>query len=135
MRSMVRITASVLLAVLLNLPQAGVCAEKIAHHGMIVENTGSPYDCIACHDGLVASQAHFCTVECGFGTSHSISKAYPPRLKEDSYAPIESLQKKGIRLFNGKVSCVSCHDLKKSTKDHLIIDNGGSNLCYSCHRT
>ncbi len=134
MSSRVRITAAVLLAVLLNLPQVGVCAEKIAHHGMIVENSGNPYDCIACHDGLVASEAHFCTVECGFGSSHSISKVYPPRFKEDSYAPVESLRENGIRLFNGKVSCASCHDLKNPTKDHLIMDNGGSALCFSCHR-
>ena len=134
MRSIALITTAILVAILLNFQKVGVCAEKIAHFGVIVEDTGSPYDCIACHDGLIASQVHFCTVECGFGTSHSISKEYPPRLDENAYAPTESLQKKGIRLFNGKVSCVSCHDLNKSTKDLLIVDNGGSNLCYSCHR-
>lgn len=135
MRTMALITATVMLALPPYLLTDAVCAERIAHHGMTVENSESPYDCIACHDGLVAPEAHFCTVECGFGSSHSIFKEYPPRSKEDSYAPAESLQKKGIRLFKGKVSCASCHDLRNQSKDHLIMDNGGSALCFSCHRT
>lgn len=133
MRTMALIAATVLLAFLLNLPKDGVSAERVAHYGQMVENNGGPNDCIVCHDGLIAPDAHYCTVECGFGASHSIFKEYPPRSKEGSYAPVESLQEKGMRLFNGKVSCVSCHDLRKSTKYHLIMDNSRSALCFSCH--
>ena len=134
MRITALITTSVLIAFLLNIPKVGISAETIAHYGQIVENSGDPHGCIACHDGLTASDAHFCTVECGFGRSHSISKEYPPRSKESSFAPVESLQKKGIRLFNGKVSCVSCHDLTKSTKYNLIMEDSGSAICFACHR-
>ena len=54
-------------------------------------------------------------------------------MKESFYAPVGSLQGKGIRLFNGKLSCVSCHDLKNSTKYNLVMDNSSSALCFSCH--
>lgn len=135
MRTMALIAVSIVLALLLYLLTDGVYAEQVAHHGQIVDNSGDPKECIACHDGLIAPQAHYCTVECGFGTSHSILKDYPPREKESFYKPVESLQEKGIRLFDGKVICVSCHDLRITTKYHLIIDNSGSALCYSCHIT
>jgi predicted CXXCH cytochrome family protein len=120
---------------LLNLLKDGISAEQVDHHGQMVDDSSDPKDCIVCHDGLIAPEAHFCTVECGFGTSHSILKEYPPRMKESSYAPVESLQKKGIRLYNGKVSCVSCHDIKKTTQYHLVMDNSDSTLCFACHIT
>ncbi len=133
MRIMALITASVLIALLLIFLKAGISSEQVVHYGQIIDNDGGPNDCIVCHNGVTARQARFCTVDCGFATPHSIFKEYPPRSKENSYAPAESLQAKGIRLFNGMVSCVSCHDLKKSTKFYLIVDNGGSALCFSCH--
>lgn len=134
MRVMTLIWASLLVSFVLHLPKDGVSDERVVHHGQVVDNNGGPSDCITCHDGLTAPTAHFCTVECGFGTSHSVFKEYPPMSKENSYIPAESLQEKGIRLFDGKVSCVSCHDLRKTTKFHLIMDNNGSALCFSCHR-
>ena len=114
-------------------PKAGVFAEPVAHYGLTVDNDGGPYACIVCHDGVTAKPAPYCTVECGFATPHSNLKEYPTRSKESSYAPVESLIGKGIRLFNGTVSCGSCHDLNKATKYHLSVDNSSSSLCFSCH--
>lgn len=133
MRVKAFVTVSFLLVFLLCLLNVGVSAEQVDHHGQMVDVGGDPRNCTVCHDGLVAQDARYCRVECGFGSSHSILKEYPPRMNESSYAPVESLQEKGIRLFNGKVSCESCHDLKKSTEYHLIMDNSGSVLCFSCH--
>lgn len=132
---MALVTASVMLTFLLYLLKDGVSAEQISHHGQMVDDSGDPNDCIVCHDGIIASYARYCTSECSAVTSHSIFKDYPPRLKERYYAPVESLRVKGIRLFNGKVSCVSCHDLRQSAKYHLIMDNKGDALCLSCHKT
>lgn len=135
MRVMALITASMLLVLLLYFLKDGISAEQIDHHGQMVDYSSDPNDCIVCHDGVIAPESHSCTVECGFGGSHSILKEYPPLMKESSYASVESLQEKGIRLYNGRVVCVSCHDLRKTTKYHLVMDNSGSALCYACHIT
>ena len=133
MKVMIFIVVSLLLTILLYLTSDGVSAGQIAHNGWMVNDSGDPSECIVCHDGSTASIAHYCTVDCSVVTPHSIMKDYPPVLKEDSYAPVKSLEEKGIRLFNGKLGCVSCHDLKKTKKSHLIMDNAGSALCFSCH--
>jgi len=133
MRRLGLIAATVLAAFAPFQPTESRAAERIAHHGQLVENIGDPSSCISCHDGLTATNAHFCTVECDFKGSHSIMKDYPPRFKEDAYAPTESLTEKGIRLYNGKVSCVSCHDLNQPAKYHLIFSNNPSSLCSACH--
>lgn len=108
-------------------------AEQVEHHGQQVEQNGTTTDCIACHDGSIAKNVSVCTVKCGFNDSHSVFKDYPPRGKEGSYVPVNSLQEKGIQLVNGKVACISCHDLKKTGKYRLVIDNEKSRLCFACH--
>ena len=135
MRVVTLISAFIMLALLLYLLMDGVSAGQVAHHGQTVEDSGDPSDCIVCHDGVIAPEAHYCTTDCSAATAHSILKEYPPRFKERSYAPLGSVLKKGIRLFNGKVSCISCHDLRSSMQYHLIMDNSGSALCFSCHLT
>lgn len=133
MKVLALITLTVMFAFLLYFVKRGGAAEQIAHNGWMVNDSGDPSECIVCHDGSTASIAHYCTVDCSVVTPHSIMKDYPPALKEGSYAPVTSLEEKGIRLFNGKLGCVSCHDLKKKKGAHLIMDNAGSALCFSCH--
>ncbi len=108
-------------------------SEQIEHHGQLVQIKGELDDCIVCHDGTAASHTPFCTVKCNFKSPHSVLKEYPPRGKEGEYAPISSLPEKGIRLFDGKITCVSCHDLANPDKNHLVVSNKGSNLCFGCH--
>jgi predicted CXXCH cytochrome family protein len=107
-------------------------AEKVNHHGNAVETEGTAESCIACHDGSVAGNTAFCTVKCDFSTPHSIRKKYPPSGKEASYAPVGAVKAKGIRIVNGMVTCISCHDLKNRVVDHLILDDKGR-LCAICH--
>lgn len=133
MRSIALITVSMLLVLLPFFLKDGMSVEQVDHHGQMVDDSGDPIDCIVCHDGMIAPESHPCIVECGFGGSHPILKEYPPSMKESSYAPAGSLLAKGIRLFNGKLSCVSCHHLKNATKYHLVMDNSNSALCFSCH--
>jgi predicted CXXCH cytochrome family protein len=126
--------ASALFVYALAMPESGVSGTMVKHFGHMVENDAEPYSCIACHNGLLAKNAHLCTVECGFGGPHSILKTYPPLFQEDNYASVDELREKGIRLFEGEVTCVSCHDLSKTSKYQLSVDNTKSALCFICHR-
>ena len=108
-------------------------SEMVNHHGQLIELGEDSSDCIVCHDGTVTSNAAFCTRNCNHGTAHSVAKEYPPRGREDSYAPVDSLRQKGIRLNNGQTTCLSCHNLNNQAKYHLVIDNSGSALCFACH--
>jgi len=107
--------------------------EKVDHYGQVVEISGNISDCVVCHDGTIASNSSFCIKSCDLNTAHSVDKSYPPRGQEGSYAPVSSIWGKGIRLYDGKTTCLSCHNLKNPEKFHLVIDNSGSTLCFTCH--
>ena len=108
-------------------------AEAVQHHGLMVEADDTLTYCVSCHDGSVASNASFCTVQCSATTPHPVQKHYPPLGKEKLYAPTGLVQAKGIKLPEGKVTCISCHNLRNPGKNHLVIDNRGSRLCLTCH--
>ncbi len=108
-------------------------AAKVLHHGVAVEEDATSRECLACHDGASANNVSFCTVRCGFDTSHSVEKHYPPIGKAHLYAPAALLRANGIKLINGNVTCVSCHNLKKNDRYHLVMDNSHSQLCLTCH--
>lgn len=108
-------------------------AADVAHRGAMADPNGSAQHCLSCHDGALASHAATCTVQCGFSASHSILKPYPPRGKERQFAPLQSILKKGIKLENQKVTCISCHNLQGTVKYLLVVDNSKSDLCITCH--
>lgn len=114
----------------LSVPSFG---EPVEHHGAKVDADSTSESCISCHDGSVANAASFCRVTCDFSSSHSILKAYPPRGKASEYASAAEVQAKGIKLIQGKVACISCHDLRKPDPLHLVMTNAKSALCLSCH--
>lgn len=121
-------------AALLVFSQAdGAHAGMVSHHSLTVEADGSASECLGCHDGAAATTVSSCAVQCGSKSSHSILKDYPPRGKESEYAPAASLAAKGIRLVDGKVTCISCHNLNNPDKHHLVMDDTGSKLCFACH--
>jgi predicted CXXCH cytochrome family protein len=121
-----------LLVVLMVLSTA--TAEMVEHHGQSVEAEGAARDCLSCHDGSRASNVAICTVQCNFKTSHSILRPYPPKGKESQYASVADLAAKGIKLVDGKVTCISCHKLSSPAKKHLIRDEQGR-MCTICHIT
>jgi predicted CXXCH cytochrome family protein len=112
-----------------------VRAEVISHHTAMVEANGPAHLCISCHDGTSAKHVSFCTVKCEFSGSHALLKNYPPARKANAYAPAAVLQAKGLKLENGKVTCISCHDLRKPSRYHLVLENTESRLCLVCHVT
>lgn len=124
----------VLATVLLALFQLRSKAEMIPHHGLEVLADGVAMDCLGCHDGSVAGVVSFCRVECNFRSPHSILKTYPPLGKEEQYLPLESMLQEGMKLEDGKITCISCHNLRNSDRFHLQLDDAGRELCFVCHR-
>lgn len=115
-------------------------------------------DCLSCHSGELASDVHAPRIGAGFRqkSNHPIGMMYESSAmkKPMEYVPLSQLNR-NIILENGRVTCISCHLLKKpgqnngqmaqsepggdislrctSTK-YLTVSYEGSNLCISCHR-
>ncbi len=104
-----------------------VHAEQILHHGIAVESEGTAQDCLLCHDGYMTSSAFSYTVR----SSHSILKNYPPVRDRRRYAPVAAVRMRGVKIVNGKITCISCHNLKNPEKFHLAVEK--SKLCVICH--
>jgi predicted CXXCH cytochrome family protein len=108
-------------------------AETVSHHTTTVEANGRAAVCISCHDGKTAKHVSFCAAKCDYAGSHAVMKDYPPAGRADKFAPATVLQAKGINLEDGKVTCISCHDLRKTGRYHLVMSNKQSRLCLACH--
>lgn len=39
-----------------------------------------------------------------------------------------------IVLYNGAITCITCHGSESHNGKRTVLDNSGSTLCYSCHR-
>lgn len=129
-KGLVNVVLVVMLGILLPMQAS---AERIDHDGVKVEADGPVRDCLSCHDGALADAVSSCSVRCDFSTGHSLMKDYPPRGKEALYSPAAVVTAKGIKLVNGKVTCISCHNLRNPSRNHLVMDNTGSKLCLTCH--
>lgn len=108
-------------------------AEEVRHHGISVEADGTLVQCVSCHDGSAAHNVSFCTSQCSAATSHSVLKNYPPAGRQASFAPLAVVKSKGIKFDQGRVTCISCHNLRNPSKNHLVMENRGSSLCLTCH--
>jgi predicted CXXCH cytochrome family protein len=98
-------------------------------------------ECITCHDGITAKAVNHRISD---GNTHrvksieTIKGAHPVGMDYDKfgwnkeYVPSEILTK-DIILINGKVGCVSCHNLLGNNDKYLAVDNSTSKLCFSCH--
>jgi hypothetical protein len=88
-------------------------------------------ECLSCHNGMVGRAISVCLGnECMYTRNHSIMGSYPPHGKERAYASVKEIQDAGCILEDGKVTCLSCHDLTKPPP-HIIRD--GDRLCFICH--
>jgi predicted CXXCH cytochrome family protein len=102
--------------------------------------------CLGCHDGTVATStiggAHsmLAGVREGFAMpdgfvwrDHPIGIPYSRERRE--YRPESFVLKEGIRLPEGRVECISCHD-PHNAHGHakmLSVSNKRSALCLTCH--
>ena len=133
MKKLLWISGVFLLVTLGLLTPAWLQTELIEHHGQMIDANSPARGCLSCHDGATAKFVSFCTVRCDFSGAHSLLRRYPPARKAAQYAPTAVIQARGIKLENGQVTCNSCHDLRKSTPNHLVMENTGSRLCLTCH--
>lgn len=102
-------------------------------------------ECLSCHDGSVGKAA---PVKAGlwqhsdplFGPTpqpytgvHPVGIDYEEsRMDHDDLKPSMMIPKM-IKLVNGKVSCISCHDPYSTRKGKLITDNRNGQICLGCH--
>jgi predicted CXXCH cytochrome family protein len=106
--------------------------------------------CLSCHDGSVAidtfgaeplrtesmlgSRGRIGT-HGDLGTDHPVGIRYPDH--DRSYHPRAEVESDGsVRLPEGRVECVSCHDVHSAgvTDKLLVKSNDRSALCLTCHR-
>ena len=96
------------------------------HVATVIDHQGKKVDindataCLRCHDNM---KDH----------SHPVMVAYPPAVKEKEYASVAVVEKSGIKLLDGKVACVTCHDLTNPQPSHPIKNMSNSELCLVCH--
>lgn len=97
--------------------------------------------CLTCHDGSLARDDGTVSLAAGVWThdgyegrnSHPIGVRYrDARGGRHGYRDISELPGV-VRLPDGKVECVSCHNPYSSNDKLLVIDNHGSRLCLTCH--
>ena len=108
-------------------------AELVAHHGTNVEADAPVSECILCHDGFTATYITMCVNNCNRRNSHPVLRDYPPDGKQKEYFSLETISSRGVPLEDGKITCISCHELRNNTPFHLRFDNYRSRLCFACH--
>jgi predicted CXXCH cytochrome family protein len=96
--------------------------------------------CLGCHTsgsyagGGVVSVGSNGVLRHGSGASaHPIGMLYSRVSRNADYQPESVLAQKNIVLSEGKVSCVSCHEVYKKEHGKLIITMDRSALCFACH--
>lgn len=102
--------------------------------------------CLGCHDGTVAvsvlgaSHALLAGQREGFDApdgfvwrDHPIGVPYPT--DRGQYHPRAAVETQGVRLPDGRMECVSCHDPhnEHGGDNMLIMSNRRSALCLTCH--
>lgn len=91
--------------------------------------------CLSCHSGSGGPHVRFCLIGqkdegCG---GHIISASYAALAAQDkSLLPASSLPPE-IALYEGKITCVSCHGSDPHGGVPLAMDNSRSALCRACH--
>lgn len=88
--------------------------------------------CLKCHDGSTGKLITICLGrDCLYLRNHSMMHPYPPATKVNDYASRAEIEQAGCVLEEGKITCLSCHDLTKPAP-HLI--KSGDQLCLICHK-
>ncbi len=114
---------------------AGVAlSAEVEHHGSIVDSAAGYRECLTCHDGIVATNISPCLGPvCMLRSDHPVNRAYPPPDKAREFASTAVAEGAGIRFLDGRIDCISCHDLLNQNRFHLRIEERDSRLCLACH--
>jgi predicted CXXCH cytochrome family protein len=100
--------------------QGMACVIGVAHMGSSKNQLDFIRDCQICHDGTLGK-------EIGDPMDHTVNVDYQPN------KDFKTLRDRRVVLFDGKITCVSCHNPYSTTTARLIKDNTSSKLCLTCH--
>lgn len=133
------------LALGLGLAHSPVAAAPCAARNTPAANGADPKVCLSCHDGTLATNVSSPMASNKASLSLSMSlqgrNGKHPVNVDYSYAYFRKSGKlhspqaldSRVKLYKGKVTCTSCHDLNSREKNSLAMSNRGSALCLSCH--
>lgn len=111
-------------------------AVEVVHYKFLVDSEDAQ-KCVDCHYGQENdSKTSRCPKNCMIdpGSSHPVAKKYPPRGKEKEYISLKELRETGlIKLQDGKITCISCHDVANNIPYHTVVEDRGTQLCRLCH--
>lgn len=98
--------------------------------------------CLGCHDGTIGKDTPVRVGSFRHGVrpeesaqelSHPIGVNYRRAMtRRGGLHPPEGIDER-IRLVNGKVGCVSCHDMYSRERKLLTVSNDRAGLCLACH--
>jgi len=112
----------------------------VVHFGQLVDNESGSYDCLSCHDHNSAKGVGFQLWKHGSSASplgsHPVEITYPAEWSGNTrFALPSEIEKSGLRLLEGKMACITCHDLRIQNSEYLLaVPLKGSELCLACHR-
>ncbi|MBU0718942.1 MAG: cytochrome c3 family protein [Planctomycetes bacterium] len=98
--------------------------------------------CLGCHDGAVADDSLNQTPwnhSAGYAQrrqrNHPVGVEYPTRTPAGFDVPFLPISLLPVQVFlqDGKVGCLSCHDLYAGERYLLTVPIQGSELCLTCH--
>lgn len=98
--------------------------------------------CLSCHDGAIASESKNGTPwnrpQMYLGDkrrNHPVGIAYNDVSRPKDLSPLRpaGLLPPNVELPQGRVTCVSCHNLYSRTRYRLTVPIHGSELCLTCH--
>jgi predicted CXXCH cytochrome family protein len=112
-------------------------------HFVMGSTPGSQVDslslqCIACHEnesdalGIRMGKNNIVLHNSG-GANHPIGMRYPANPGRDVNLRPKGALPRAILLPDGRMSCVSCHQVYKKDHGKLVMPNEGSALCLQCH--
>jgi hypothetical protein len=109
-------------------------ADTVDHHGFQVSTEATYTECLSCHDGVLAPAVSVCLgTICTFQDSHPVNKYYPPPDRMREFAPATVAEMAGVKFVDGRIDCISCHELTATDRYYLRITNWKSRLCLACH--
>lgn len=123
--------------------QSAGFSEEVSYRGRKIATQLDPIstECLNCHDGINAKSVQHRMSDGNANRTKSIETiigAHPVGMDYDrfsrgrKYVTADRLPADMV-LMDGKVTCVTCHNLLGSTSKYLAVDNTSSRLCFSCH--
>lgn len=110
--------------------------QMVLHFNELVDNNSDSPGCIACHGASNNANIQY-RYDSGRGDptgSHTVGTLWPEPWQKEGYATVDEITAAGLRLYMGRMACISCHNLNSSNKYLLALPIAGSQLCFGCHR-